>query len=183
MFLPIGTRKPLALTLPSEPRALLSTEVSTLSKALFGQEPDCHELPEEVTDDTRVTCELPTLPAAMLFLSEDVELLKLKPTSPLSQAVLRSTVSLPGLPLSMKPFFALLKAILFFKMWFAGGLSVMPKLEAVSIAVEVLEVPAVEAIAPGIDLFQGDSRAEHEEIEAVVDVIPQASVAEDVALA
>ena len=55
------------------------------------------------------------------------------------------------------------------------------ELEAVSVTVEVLEVPAVEAVAPGVDLFQGDSRAEHEEIEAVVDVVPQASVAKDVA--
>lgn len=57
------------------------------------------------------------------------------------------------------------------------------ELEAISVAIEFLEVPAVEAVAPGVDLLQGNGRAEHEKIEAVIDVVPQASIAEDIAFA
>lgn len=57
------------------------------------------------------------------------------------------------------------------------------ELEAISVTIELLEVPEIEPVAPGVDLLQGDSRAKHEEVEAVVDVVPQASVAEDIAFA
>jgi hypothetical protein len=57
------------------------------------------------------------------------------------------------------------------------------ELETVTIAVEVLEAPAVEAIAPSVYLLQSDGRTEFEQVEAVVNVVPQASVAEDVAFA
>jgi hypothetical protein len=57
------------------------------------------------------------------------------------------------------------------------------ELETIAIAVEVLEAPAVEAIAPSIYFLQSDRRTELEEVEAVVDVVPQAGVAERVAFA
>lgn len=57
------------------------------------------------------------------------------------------------------------------------------ELETISVAVEVAEGPAVHAVAPCIHFFESDWRAEHEEVETVVDVIPETRVAENVTLA
>jgi len=55
--------------------------------------------------------------------------------------------------------------------------------ETISISIEVAEGPAVHAVAPCVHLLKRYGRAEHEEIEAIVNVIPEASVAEYVAFA
>jgi hypothetical protein len=55
--------------------------------------------------------------------------------------------------------------------------------EAVSVALEGGEAPAVEAVAPCVDFFEGYSGTELIEVETVVDVVPETRVAEDVALA
>lgn len=125
-----GTKKLLAFTLPSDPLAPARVEKSTLRKELFDQLVLLlsHEFPLDFDPLTRLTWAL-VLTAAMLLLSVDFELRMLKPLSPLSHAVFRSKVSEPGLPLSMKPFLALAKAIEFRMMWFAGGLSVIPSLK------------------------------------------------------
>lgn len=56
------------------------------------------------------------------------------------------------------------------------------QLEPIPIAVEVREIPLVEPVAPGVDLLHRHRRAEHVQIQAVVDVVPQARVAEHIAL-
>ena len=76
----LGIKKSLARTLPSEPRAPFNVVGSTLLKVLLDQVPDCHELPEALTVETRVTCAVPLLTAAILLLSVEEELRKLKPT-------------------------------------------------------------------------------------------------------
>lgn len=124
-----GIKKSLAGMRPSDPLAPFNLDGSTLLKVLLDQVPDCQEFPVALTVETRVTCTLPALTAAMLLLRLEEELRKLKPTSPLFQAVLRSTVSAPGLPLSMNPFFAFEKAMELRTMWLAGGLSVIPSLK------------------------------------------------------
>ena len=58
-----------------------------------------------------------------------------------------------------------------------------PKLESIPIAVELYKPPSIEPISPSIDLFHDDRGAEHEEIQAVVDIVPQSGVSETVALA
>jgi len=63
------------------------------------------------------------------------------------------------------------------------GIASNPKLEPIPITVEIVETPSIEPVAPRVDFFHRDRRAEHEQIEAVVDVVPQAGVAETVALA
>lgn len=57
-----------------------------------------------------------------------------------------------------------------------------PELEPVAVAVEVVEIPAVETVPPGVDLFHGDRGAEHEEVEPVIHVVPQTGVPQTVAL-
>lgn len=57
------------------------------------------------------------------------------------------------------------------------------ELEAVAVAFEAFEVPAVDAVAPGVNFLHRYGGAELEKVETVVDVVPQAGVAEDVALA
>lgn len=125
-----GSKKSLAGTLPSAPRAFFSVDGSTLVKLELDQLPDCHELPVAlIPDAVKLTCELPTFATAMLLFMVELELLRLKPTSPLFHAVLRSKVKLPGFPLSIKPFFAFAKAMELRTMWLAGGLSVIPSLK------------------------------------------------------
>ena len=58
-----------------------------------------------------------------------------------------------------------------------------PKFEPIPIAVELFKPPSVEAVSPSVDLFHDDRGAEHEEIQAVVDIVPQSGVSETVALA
>ena len=58
-----------------------------------------------------------------------------------------------------------------------------PKFEAIPIAVELSKPPSIETISPGVDFFHDDRGAEHEEIQAVVDVVPQSGVSETIALA
>ena len=58
-----------------------------------------------------------------------------------------------------------------------------PKFETIPIAVELFKPPSVEAVSPSVDLFHDDRGAEHEEIQAVVDVVPQSGVSETIALA
>lgn len=57
------------------------------------------------------------------------------------------------------------------------------QLEAVAVALERAEAPAVVAVAPGVDLLDGDGGREHVEVEAVVDVVPEPGVAQHVAIA
>jgi hypothetical protein len=57
------------------------------------------------------------------------------------------------------------------------------QLEAIAVTLEILEVPEVEPVAPGVYLVKRHRRTEHVQVQAVVDVIPQTSVAKDVALA
>lgn len=57
------------------------------------------------------------------------------------------------------------------------------QLEAVAVALERAEAPAVVAVAPRVDLLDGDGRREHEQVEAVVDVVPEPGVPQHVALA
>lgn len=57
------------------------------------------------------------------------------------------------------------------------------KLEAIPIPLKGREPPAIIPIAPRIDLLQGDGAAKHEEVEPVVDVVPEAGVAQRVARA
>lgn len=57
------------------------------------------------------------------------------------------------------------------------------QLEAVAVALERAEAPAVVAVAPRVDLLDGDGGREHEEVEAVVDVVPEPGVPQHVALA
>lgn len=56
------------------------------------------------------------------------------------------------------------------------------ELEAVAISVEVAEGPAVYTIAPCIHLLEEDGRAKHEEIQPVINVVPETRISEDVAL-
>jgi hypothetical protein len=58
-----------------------------------------------------------------------------------------------------------------------------PKLETIPITVEIIKTPWIEPVAPRVDFFHRDRGAKHEEVEAVVDVVPQAGVAERVAFA
>lgn len=46
-----------------------------------------------------------------------------------------------------------------------------------------MTLTSVVAVAPRVDLFDGDGRCEHEEVEAVVDIVPEPGVAEHVARA
>lgn len=57
------------------------------------------------------------------------------------------------------------------------------QLEPIAIAVEIREIPLVEPVAPSIHLLHRHRRAEHVKIQAVVDVVPQARVAEHITLA
>lgn len=57
------------------------------------------------------------------------------------------------------------------------------QLEPIAIAVEIREIPLVEPVAPSVNFLHRHRRAEHEQIQAVVDVVPQACVAEHIALA
>lgn len=79
-----------------------------------------------------------------------------------------------------------------------AGVVAAAELEAVAVALEVGEVPAVDAVAPGNGVLDGDGRAEFPEIvrtvctadsvglpevQAVVDVLPQPGAYQDVARA
>ena len=57
------------------------------------------------------------------------------------------------------------------------------QLEAIPVTLKGAEAPPVVAVAPGVDLLQHHGGGKHEEIQPVVDVVPQPRVAEDVALA
>lgn len=57
------------------------------------------------------------------------------------------------------------------------------ELEAVAIAVELGEAPAVDAVAPRVDLVDGDGGPKHVQVQAVVDIVPEPRVAQHVALA
>jgi len=123
-----GIKKLLPLILPSELLEPVRVEESTLLKELFDHEVlESHEFPLDLEPLTRLTWAL-VLTAAMLFFRVEVELRILNPLSPLFHAVLRSKVSEPGFPLSMKPFLAFEKAIEFRTTWLAGGFPVMPSL-------------------------------------------------------
>jgi len=124
-----GIKKSLAGIFPSAPRAPLSVAGSTLLKLESDHVPEFQLLPDCLTPDAvMLTCD-PVFETAILEVKVELELRMLKPLSPFFHAVLRVKVKLPGLPLSIKPFFAFWKAMQFLMMWFAGGLSVIPSLK------------------------------------------------------
>lgn len=57
------------------------------------------------------------------------------------------------------------------------------QLEAVAVALKGREAPSVDAVAPSVDLLERDGRRKHVEVQAVVDVLVEPGVAQDVARA
>lgn len=120
-----GSKKLLAAIFPSAPLFPCTKLTSTLLKLLSDHVALAdHEFPLTFCALLRLTWSaffvLPLFFAATLLFKLATAVCTLKPTSGLLYAVLRSMTKLPGCELSVKPFAALLKAMQFVMLWFAG---------------------------------------------------------------